>query len=356
MSNEIEKYEEPETTVTTTGPDPTGGRLVAWAHAAGAAKRLADALVHTSFVPLVGPKNNRRKLDAGDAAAMILAGDEVGFTPVQALRSIYLVHGTPALNAKAMAALVMSKGHDFWVEEEGPAKVTVGGRRRGSDHEQRVTWTLDRARKAGYTRNEKYQTHPQEMLYARAVSELCRRLAPDALAGMGYSVEELEQEQEPTTTTVTRSSATQKVRRTKPEPEEPPLDETPQQESPDVRASVEGADAGTSDTPPAVDEPELDDAPQGGASSGEDIQDAEVVDEQPITDNTRKHMFALLNQLGITDAAQQRAGMSKILGRKVTTRSGLTQDEGQLIIDDLRSRLPEDLENEPDPNFPPEEG
>src|SRR5690606_934292 len=54
------------------------------------------------------------------------------------------------------------------------------------------TWTTARANTAGYTKNSKYQTDPAAMLYARAASDVCRQVAPDALAGLAYSAEELE--------------------------------------------------------------------------------------------------------------------------------------------------------------------
>lgn len=341
MGTEIERHEEPQTITTTTGPDPTGGRLVAWAQAARAAHSLATSLVKTPFVPLVGTKNNRRPLDAASAAAMILAGDEVGFTPIMALRSIYLVHGTPAFTAKAMAALVLSQGHDFWVEEETTAKVVVAGRRKGSDHDQRVTWTMDRARKAGYTSNSKYDTNPQEMLYARAVSELCRRLAPDVLAGMPYSAEELELSEEPTTTTVTRESAKVSRAKAKPQPEEPSLDDAPQtpqgQESPDVAASVEGPGVGAPDAPPAPadpTEPPLDD---------DEPMDAEVVDDKPTpTPDTKKatqaqvrKIVVMMNEQGITEKAHVMSYLKTVTKTDYESRKDLTREHAHEVIEAL---------------------
>jgi hypothetical protein len=341
MGNEIERREEPQTTVTTTGPDPTGGRLIAWAHAARAANELARALVQTSFAPLVGPKNNKRPISVGDATAMILSGDEVGLTPVQALRSIYLVHGTPALNARAMAALVLAHGHDFWVVEEGPNKVTVGGKRRGSEHEQFVTWTMDRARKAGYTRNEQYESKPQEMLYARAISELARRIAPDALAGMAYSTEELEtDEAASTTTTVTRSSAKVSRAKAKPEPDEPPLDDTPQtpqgQESPGASTPVEGEGVGApDDAPPAPEEPPLDEP-----------VDAEVVDDKPathtldpsakkVTQAQLRKIVVMMNEQGITEKPHVMSYLRTVTKTSYESRKDLTREHAHEVIEAL---------------------
>jgi hypothetical protein len=271
--------------------DPTGGRLVAWAQAASAAHSLATSLVRTSFVPKAFAGN------PADATAAIILGDELGLSPLSALRSLYVIGGTPALYARTMTALVMSHGHEIWTVEETEQKVTVAGRRKGSDHQESVTWTIARAQKAGYTSNKKYQTDPIAMLYARAAGDVARRIAPDVLAGVPYSVEEIELSETPTTT-VTRSTVKRAVSRAKPEPVEPPLDDEP-----------------VLDDQPVADEPESD-----------------------LTDGTRKHMFALLNEAGIKDRDRQIAGISKIIGREIASRTELTEDDARAVILDLEAR------------------
>ncbi|WP_144245924.1 hypothetical protein [Dermabacter hominis] len=91
-----------------------------------------------------------------------------------------------------MVAIVLSKGHQIWTVEDTPESVTVAGRRRGSDRVEQITWTIDRAKSAGYTSNKNYQKDPHAMLYARAAGDVARRIAPDALLGLAYSAEELE--------------------------------------------------------------------------------------------------------------------------------------------------------------------
>lgn len=202
--------------------DPTGGRLIAWADGLAAAHRIGSALCQTAFVPA----SFRGKPE--EAAAAILYGDEIGLTPTQALQSVHVIGGRPGLYARAMVALALSKGHEVWTVEKSDAKVTVAGRRKGSTHVHEETWTTGRATKAGYVTNKKYTTDPQSMLYARAAADVVRQIAPDALAGLDYAVEELELSETPTVTTITRSATPPaKVQRkpitAAPEPEEPPL-------------------------------------------------------------------------------------------------------------------------------------
>jgi hypothetical protein len=57
-----------------------------------------------------------------------------------------------------------------------------------------------------------------------------------------------------------------------------------------------------------------------------------------ITERTRRQMFALLNEQGITDRAQQLAGMSNITGRDITSRTDVTEIDALAIIADLQQR------------------
>jgi hypothetical protein len=265
--------------------DPTGGRLVAWATAAHAANQLAKSLSRTSFVPAAFKGNEY------DATAAIIMGDELGLSPLAALRSIYVVHGTPAMYARTMVALALSHGHNIWTEKSTDAEVTVCGQRRGSQHVERSTWTTARAQKAGYTSNKKYATNSQEMLYSKAAAEVARKVAPDVLAGVPYSVLDLELEDQPTTT-VTRAEP-KRVQRRKPEPIEPP-------------------------------EPELDPPAE-----------PEVVAEELITDAQMKKLHASFNDQGISDRDTRLAYVADVIGVEVGSSKDLTKDQASRVIDAL---------------------
>ena len=271
--------------------DPTGGRLIAWADGLAAAHRIGTALCGTAFAPA----NFKGKPE--EAAAAILYGDEIGLTPTQALQSVHVISGKPGLYARAMVALVMAKGHDVWTVEETPSKVTVAGRRRGSSHTEQVTWTMERARKAGYTKNQKYDQNPEEMLYARAAATVCRRIAPDALAGLAYSVEELEVEEAPATATITRvqqvPAKVQRKTEPKPEPAEPEFDQPAPESTPEPTYRTEAQS---------------------------------------------KKMFALAREVWPSDEAF-RAYLNEELGREVETTKTLTKAEAGRIIDGMEAMV-----------------
>lgn len=305
----ISTYEPPAAAIATTA-DPTGGRLVAWAEAASAANQLAKALSQTAFVP-------REMQNVGNATAAILAGDEVGMSPLASLRSFYVVHGTPALYARAMVALAQAHGHEIWTSESTDSKVTVHGRRRGTDNTETATWTIQRAQKAGYTSNKKYGTNPQEMLYSKAAAEIARKIAADVLAGMPYSVEDLELDSGPATSTVTRP-ATSKISRAK-------------KSEPEPEATTSHPDAGPDDTP-VVD------------AIADDPGDA-------MTARSRGEMFALFTQKGADTREKQLKAIKHYTGVEVDSRGDLTEQQALDVINGLRrladvEPAPEDIPDE----------
>lgn len=207
MTNEIEHYEAPSV-VLPVEPQTAIGQLMQHAEAMDAAFSLAEKMCNTSLVPSI----YRGKPNDGTAA--ILYGAELGLNPIQSLQQIFVVHGMPAIYARTMVALMKSKGHKVWTEESTDESVTVSAQRHNESHVESSTWTMERAERAGYVPtiddktgkfalnsnnkligNEKYLKDPQAMLYAKAASEVCRKIAPDILLGIAYTREELELEE-----------------------------------------------------------------------------------------------------------------------------------------------------------------
>lgn len=159
--------------------------LQSWAHELQAAHQLGQALCQTDFVP----KDFKGKPEA--AAAAILAGKALGLDPMNSLQNIFVIHGKPALYARTMAGMVMEHGHELLRTVATAEQVTIMARRKNQDDWQEFTWTIDRAKAAGYTGNKLYQTDPVAMLTAKAQAEACRTIAPDVLTGVAtYSVED----------------------------------------------------------------------------------------------------------------------------------------------------------------------
>lgn len=214
-------------------------RLGEWVQAARHAHQLVAPLVDTAFVPdayrvKVDPrataeqKAEARAVAVANATAAVLQGLSLGIDPLVSLQQIYIVHGRPGLYAKMMVALVQAHGHDVWTEDLSDSRAVVAGRRRGSDQIERVTVTMEQARKAGWTRNDNYAKTPQDMLWARAAGRVCDRIGSDVLKGIA-SVEQIQDELAPSNGAGTRTVAPPRRRAALAavpvEAAEPPLDD-----------------------------------------------------------------------------------------------------------------------------------
>lgn len=278
----------------TLATDPAGpatfDRLARWAEAAQAAHQMATSLVQTSFVP----EAFRGK--PHEATAAILAGAEIGLDPMAALRSFDIIQGTAAPRANTLRAVVQSRGHEIAVAESTATRAVVRGRRRGEQTWQTSTWTIERATKLGLTGKHNWKAQPQAMLVARATAECARLIASDAILGIPYASEELDDGIEPT-----------------PVEEVKPPRRTAQRAPRPVAEPVP-------DPEPSFDEPStVDDAPE------------------PITAPQQRKLHALLRDRGLGEREAGLAEISSILLRDVASTKDLTKLDAMTVIDALEA-------------------
>lgn len=265
---------------------------------------LAKSICKTALVP----QHFRGKPE--DGAVAIMAGAKWGLDAIAALQNIFIVHGTPSTYAKVMKAVVQANGHEIWTETVEPARVVVCGRRQGSDKIERSEWTADRARKAGYFSNKKYDTELENMLYARATAECARRTAPDCLLGMPYSREELE-DSRPIRATVERLDVPTGIADS--------LGIVPAGEPIDITDAVEVVDSEPVEAPSE---------PSGN-------QDTEQVSEPLITPAQLKKLHVVLGKEGLTTDVAKHDWLTTELRRTITSTKDLTKAEAGPIIDFL---------------------
>ena len=117
----------------------------------------------------------------------------LGIPAIQALNSIAVINGRATLSADLMAAVVRRAGHRLRVREDGPESVTATLIRADDpDGAFTATWTREKATRAGLWGNRgPWTQYPTQMLRARAITEVCRQGASDALMGLVYTPEEL---------------------------------------------------------------------------------------------------------------------------------------------------------------------
>ena len=291
MTAELVPVQPTEIQRQSTMQDTAVNRLGEWAQSALAAHQVAEGLVQTAFVP----EAFRGK--PHEATAAILAGAEVGLSPLAALRSFDIINGTAAARAITLRAIVQSQGHEIVLTESTATRCKMRGRRRGDNTWQEVTWTMDRAKNLGLTNKHNWKAQPQAMLVARATSELCRLVAADAILGIGLSVEEVQDGDTPDQPTEL--------------PAEPSTGGTRRMSRPEKKAEPKPV-------PSAV-------RPEGP-------------EREPITDKQLQKLHILFGEVGIKDRDEGLRYLSELTGRTIGSSKELTKDEASRAIDTLEQR------------------
>ncbi|MDL9938710.1 hypothetical protein QSJ18_18340 [Gordonia sp. ABSL1-1] len=304
-------------------------QLMEHAQAMGTAYELADKMCRTQLVPQI----YRQKPEDGTAA--ILYGAELGLTPIQSLQQIFVVHGSPAIYARTMVALLKRRGYKIWTESSTDEAVSVMGSAPDGTAEM-STWTIERATRAGYVPtidertgkyklngngkligNEKYLTDPQAMLYAKAAAEVCRRLAPEVLLGIAID-DEMNDEDAPT-----RVAST-----------------SVQQQAPGVadlreRMGLAAANPAVAEAEPVV-EAEVTADPEPAAEAEETSDEPETVPDEPrATDAQTRKLAILLTEEGLTERAAKIDYLTETFGREFKSSKELTKSEASELIEFL---------------------
>jgi hypothetical protein len=330
-------------------------KLVQWAEAASAAEALATQLCRTAFVPetfqlVAGDsdaarENNQKRI--GNATAALLLGAELGLDPIASLRALYVIRGQVAIYARMKLALLLSRGHRVWTEEESDERITVAGYRSGDEqHVQRVTWDIERAKRAGFTRNELYRTNPRAMLFARASSELASRLAPDVLAGIPETTaEELGASLSAPESDAGQNVTVQRAPRAQAAPVRAlaPIPVPPVHEESEATRRLALARAAEEKTTQEPEEPE--DEPVAERTQTETL-DVELPAEEPkITSAQRAILHALFRAQGWSRDTY-RDFTRQTLGRELDTTNELTVTEASFMIERMQELSGEaDAEN-----------
>lgn len=282
-------------------------QLAEWARGAQAAHQVAVNLVNTSFCP----KHYQGK--PNEATAAILAGLEVGLSPMASLQAFHSIQGTAAPKAITLRAIVQSKGHTLDVVESSSTRAVVVGRRNGTGTPQTSTWTIERATTAGYpTKNPNWKSQPEFMLIARATAEAARMVASDAILGIPYSVEELEDGGAPVPAGAEQVPP-RPVRRKNPTGILPPASvAAPQTPAPAMPAAAEST--GTASAPTSTAAP--------------------AATDDRMSQEQQARLLALVRDADIDDRWGWASG---ILGREVTSYGQLSGEDAAKLIADLEN-------------------
>jgi hypothetical protein len=316
--------------MTTTEPNNLPAVMTHSSGSLEAKMQFARALAAASLLPRQYQQN------PGNVLIAMELGEALGIPAIQAINSIHVIEGKPSASADLMAALVRKAGHKLRVTvSRNPLHVVATLIRADDpDYPFEAEWDEAKAQTAGLIGKGNWKTYPDQMMRNRAITEVIRMGASDAMYGVIYSPEELGAE----------ISATGDIVRV-----EQVQDERPAHRPGMSLREAAGATTQTDDgagSPPA-DAQGVGSTPQpvgagesaavsATAPSSSDIQDAEVVPERgTITDAQTRKLAIGMKAAGITDRDDALAYVMSVIDREIASRKELSKAEASKVIDAL---------------------
>lgn len=250
----------------------------------------AKALAHSNLLPEQYRGNPANLLYALEYA------DALGVAPINAITSIHVIKGKPTASADLIAGLVRKAGHKLRISGDDTFALAQIIRQDDPDFTYEARWDLAKARAAGL-QTQTWKQYPAAMLRARAITEVARMGASDALFGCIYTPEEVGAQVDADGTPVVQAGT------------------SPMQRLNNVAPIAE------------FDEPT-------------DVTDAEVIEDGPdtITPAQIKKLNTVVSKLGL-DRDQKINGLRMVTGREVESSKDLTKAEANAAIDSLEAAL-----------------
>jgi hypothetical protein len=120
-------------------------------------------------------------------------GEALGIPPIQAINGIHIIEGKPTASAELIASVVRRAGHKIRVTTDAVKLVVVAQLIRADDPDftYEARWDMERAKTAGLAGKGNWRTHPAQMLTWRAITEVSRMGASDALYGVSHTPDEI---------------------------------------------------------------------------------------------------------------------------------------------------------------------
>ncbi len=149
-------------------------------------KEMAQAMISTGLISksLARPEQ---------VIFTIMAGKELGMGPMWAVQNLQIVDGKVSAKAEAMMALVFKNcpGATINFIQNDAVACRLEASRPGCKP-QPFGFSMDDAKLARLEAKDNWKKYPRAMLRSRAVSEMCRALFPEAIAGISsYTPEEI---------------------------------------------------------------------------------------------------------------------------------------------------------------------
>ena len=164
----------------------SGGGDLLQPEAVNARIQYAKALAASNLLP------DAYRAQPANVLLAIEYGHALGLEPIAAIQGISVIKGKPTLSADLMAAVVRRAGHKLRIRQSGMSVTATLIRRDDPDFEYQVTWDQAKAERAGlWGQRGPWTQYAEQMLRSRAITEVCRQGASEALSGAIYAPDEL---------------------------------------------------------------------------------------------------------------------------------------------------------------------
>lgn len=126
--------------------------------------------------------------------SIALYAREMGISPMVALHGgLVPVMGKITMSSEMMNSLIRQKGHKLEILESSDKLCRIKGTRKDTGETYTCSFSIEDARRAGLIKNGGgYDKHTDDMLFARCISKIKRRLFPD-VACKAYVEGEIEE-------------------------------------------------------------------------------------------------------------------------------------------------------------------
>jgi hypothetical protein len=153
-----------------------------------------DMTAHMNYARAVSTAAMLPEAYRGKPADILIAvglGQSMGLSPAESLYRISVIKGKPTASAELIAAQVRKAGHKLRVVTEGQSVKATVVRADDPDFEHTVVRDMQWAQRMGLDKNDNYRKQPETMLQWRAISAVARLACPEALYGVQYTPDEM---------------------------------------------------------------------------------------------------------------------------------------------------------------------
>ena len=129
---------------------------------------------------------------AAQGYVKILAGRELGLSPMQSIGAFYFVNGKIGITSNTIAALIKkSKKYDYRIDTHTETECAISFYNGTEKPIGISTFTIKDAARAGIVNGVNWKNYPRNLLFARALMNGARFYCPDVMCSFTISVEEL---------------------------------------------------------------------------------------------------------------------------------------------------------------------